>query len=249
MIESPVLIIGAVSAELDDISRFLNPEGRESVGRKRYAKGWIGGVPARMMETGAGIANTVQALTAAIEYDRPGLILQIGCAGVFRKTGLGIGDIGVAAEEIDIHLGIEPENEFDPPVPFPFPVFSTPEGVYGSRCPVSPELTGAVFDIIHRKFAQTGVQTLQGPFITVSTVTATERRAERLYRQYSGPCMETMEGAGAAFTALIYDIPFLEIRGASNFTGERRRDSWDIPLACRRSAEAAIAVLKGLLEV
>ncbi len=246
MFEAPVLIIGAVSGELFEIRKCLDRETLATVGRKPYARGLVGDIEVRIMETGPGIANTVQAVTAAVEQERPGLIIQIGCAGVFRKTGLGIGDIGVASEEIDVHLGVEPETETDPPEPLPFPVFSTTEGGYRERYPLNPEFFLTAADILQRSTRRNDAGIILGPFITVSTVTATDRRAERLFRQYGAPCMETMEGAGAAFAALIYHIPFLEIRSASNFVGERRRDSWDIPLACRRSSEAAVSVLKGL---
>jgi futalosine hydrolase len=75
--------------------------------------------------------------------------------------------------------------------------------------------------------------------VTVSTITATERGAVRHYKRFK-PCLENMEGVGAAFVAKHYGIPFLEIRCVSNLVGKRNRDAWDLPLACRRSAEAAV---------
>jgi len=53
-----------------------------------------------------------------------------------------------------------------------------------------------------------------------------------------------MEGSGAAHLSIHYDIPFLEIRAASNMVGKRDRSGWDLPLACRRSNEAVIIFLE-----
>ncbi len=55
--------------------------------------------------------------------------------------------------------------------------------------------------------------------------------------------MESMEGSGAAHTAIHYDIPFLEIRAASNFVGKRNRDEWNLPLAFERCAEAVLLIM------
>jgi futalosine hydrolase len=83
------------------------------------------------------------------------------------------------------------------------------------------------------------VNIVAGPFVTVSTITATDRGADRLYHRFHA-CMENMEGAAGAHVAKHYNIPFFEIRCASNLVGKRDRSAWDLPLACRRSAEAAV---------
>ena len=56
--------------------------------------------------------------------------------------------------------------------------------------------------------------------------------------------MEGMEGAGAAYLAIHYDIPFLEIRSASNFVGKREKESWNVPLAFERGAMAVLNLIR-----
>jgi futalosine hydrolase len=98
-------------------------------------------------------------------------------------------------------------------------------------------------DIIRAEFCDQPIKVLTGPFVTVSTITATEERAERLFNRFR-PCMENMEGVAGAYIAKHYSIPFLEIRCASNLVGKRDRASWDLATACERGAKAAIAWLR-----
>jgi futalosine hydrolase len=50
--------------------------------------------------------------------------------------------------------------------------------------------------------------------------------------------MEQMEGSAAAHIAIIYNIPFIEIRSASNFVGKRDVDSWNPDLAFKNACNA-----------
>lgn len=263
-----VLIIGAVDGELSGLLRRMNVRAAEEIGRRPVTRGTLHGISVRLMVTGPGMANTVQALTAALERVPPRLILQTGCAGAFRESGLGVGDVGVASEEIDAHLGIEPLCSGDPPAELPFPVMTVNGAAVRGRYPLSRRWMRAAVDALHRDsdknndkesgkdsdimtdmdFETPAVKVVCGPFLTVSTVTATDRGAERRYRDY-GACMEAMEGAGAAHAACHYGVPLLEVRAASNVVGRRNREAWDLELAFRRSTWAVLAILdncKGL---
>lgn len=245
-----VLIIGAVDGELLGLRNLLVQREAEDIGRRRVARGALHGVPVRLMVTGAGMANTVQALTAVIERIPPRLILQTGCAGAFRESGLGVGDIGVASEEIDAHLGIEPTCSDDPPAALPFSVMTVDGAAVKGRYPLSRWWSRAAMTALDQASGEpsdTGsgdaeVKVVCGPFLTVSTVTATDLGAQRHYRHY-GACMEAMEGAGAAHAACHYGLPLLEVRAASNIVGRRSREAWDLDLSFRRSTWAVLAIL------
>ncbi|WP_373501962.1 futalosine hydrolase [Desulfococcus sp.] len=257
-----VLIIGAVDGELSGLRRRMNAWATEEIGRRPIQRGRLCGVPVRLMVTGPGSANTVQALTAVLEQAPPRLILQTGCAGAFRESGLSVGDVGVASEEIDAHLGIEPQAPEDPPTALPFPVMTALGAAVTGRYPLSRRWSEAAVDALSRDPARrgaggawedadstaglppgtTGVRVVCGPFLTVSTITATDLGAERRYRQFRA-CMEAMEGAGAAHVACHYDVPLLEVRAASNLVGRRDRGAWDLDLAFRRATWAVLAIL------
>ena len=99
------LIIASVYRELSNlIDHVEKPVSSEISGRK-ITHGYLEHQRVKILTTGPGIVNTVQALTTAIEHSRPAMIIQTGCAGAFTSSGLQIGDIGIATEEIDAQLG------------------------------------------------------------------------------------------------------------------------------------------------
>jgi nucleoside phosphorylase len=311
---SDIIITAAVYEELSALIDRVEKPVVSKVGKRKIISGHIEGKSVKLLITGPGLVNTVQALTAAIENSMPSLIIQTGCAGAFKESGLKIGDIGIATEEIGADLGIEPENGKGPLNELPFPLLNSHGTEIKNRYHLDHELANLAFNAIQndefvksRKIpfsvipAKAGIQSFQavaddlpaialaqkrllpqvktsaqarragldsgfhrsddflrihqngladkniglmkGPFITVSTITATDMRAEKLYKQFK-PCMESMEGSGAAHLAIHYNIPFLEIRSASNMVGKRDPGAWDLALAFERGAMAVFAFIR-----
>lgn len=181
--------------------------------------------------TGAGVFNAAHALTAYLEHASPGLILQTGIAGVFKQTGLNIGDIAIATREHYIHTGVQTDVLENAPLPFDL-LKAAPlsrKGIY----PFDPDTVDHTHDILSRVFSMTGTRIIKGPFITVSAITSSLSRANQLYCAFS-PVMEAMEGAACVHIAALYDIPIIEVRTASNFVGERDKEKWDIDLAAKQ---------------
>ncbi|MBC2695089.1 MAG: futalosine hydrolase [Desulfobacteraceae bacterium] len=246
MINSDIIVLAAVEEELSKlIDRIENPI-FSIVGGRRITCGYIEGKPVRVLITGPGTVNTVQSLTAAIENARPSLIIQSGCAGAFRESGLNIGDIGIATEEIDIQLGIEAEDSRLPLNELPFSIIKSSNIDIKNRYPLDIKLVNQASETLTKVFEGKSVQVVNGSFVTVSTITATDSRAKDIYKYYSS-CMEGMEGAGTAHLAIHYDIPFLEIRSASNFVGKRDRSSWNLSLAFERGAMAVLNLIHDFL--
>ena len=239
---SPVLVSAAVPGEISFIKDAVISPVYSKIGGREILSGYIRDVPVQLLITGPGLVNTVQSLTAAIENKKPGLIIQTGCAGAFRESGLNTGDIAIASSETYIHLGIEPEKRELPLEKLPFPIMTCNEIDITNQYAMDEKRVYRTFNILNKAFAGKKFQIRTGPFITVSTITATDRRAKALYKHFR-PCMENMEGSGAAHTALHYDIPFLEIRAASNFVGKRDRDAWNLPLAFERCGMAVVEVV------
>jgi futalosine hydrolase len=241
---SHILIAAAVTEELEELINRLAPKGNRTIGHRSISEGLLGGRSVRIIETGPGMVNTAQAVTAAIEELCPKLIIQTGCAGAFSQAGLGIGDIGIATMETDVHVGLESAYGQQGLGPLPFPLLpSQPETAKGLY-PFDQRLVESVRQIISGHLGSKRIKVGKGPFVTVSTVTATDASAQHLYERYHA-CMEAMEGSAAAHVAAIYGIPFLEIRAASNLVGNRDRNSWDTGLAFQRAAEAVWAVASG----
>jgi futalosine hydrolase len=65
---------------------------------------------------------------------------------------------------------------------------------------------------------------------TVSTCSGTEALSAA-HAERSGAHVETMEGAAAALVCARAEVPFVQLRAVSNWTGDRTRGGWDLPAA------------------
>lgn len=240
---NPALIIAAVEQELAPALPQFTKKAPLSVAGRTGCTAQVNGRPVIALIAGPGAVNTAQSLTAAIERFAPRLIIQVGCAGGFAKAGVSVGDVSVATEEIDVHMGLEPEGEersvrLDP---LPFALMEIDGRPYRHRFLLDRDLAAEAVTAV-RAQGLTGFALHKGSFVSGSTITATAARAKGLFELYC-PVMESMEGAAAAHTALHYGIPFLEIRGASNLVGKREKDAWNIPLAAENSCACLTAFL------
>lgn len=246
-----ILIIAAVDDELAGLIHQISHRHCSVIGNRNAISGSLGNVNVKLLVSGPGMVNTAQSLTAMIESERPQLIVQTGCAGVFRQSGLTIGDIAIATQEIDIHSGLESSSNSYIPDELPFALLNKPEMInnksneFKNRYQIHEDFFNQAYRILQSDSITSNFQVKKGPFVTVSTITTSNARANALFKKFN-PCMEQMEGAAAAHIATIYNLPFIEIRSASNFVGKRDTDSWNLDLAFKN---ACIAVLKFIQEV
>lgn len=229
---NPDLLI--ISATLPEICFFLSAHPPDSKKKTRTGlilfSGKLGHRTYDLVITGPGVFNTAHALTVYLEESAPALILQTGIAGVFRETGLGIGDVAIAAEEHYIHTGIATGSPVNAPLPFDL-IESSPLSREG-RYPFDPGLVETCYQKLSQEFVNKTSRVAKGPFITVSTLTSSFTQADLFYSSFS-PIMEAMEGAASAHIATLYKIPMIEIRAASNFVGERDKTKWDMEKAAK----------------
>ncbi len=227
----PVLILAATEPELRDL--------RERAG----AAGTIGDQPVEIAATGVGKASAAFAagtLLAAKEYRA---LFNVGCAGAFPSSGLSVGDVVLADREIFADEGVATPDGFLDLEKLGLAVHA-PAGAAPlfNRVPIAPPLRLAAREI-SALAAELGFRLRAGPLCTVSTGSGTDAAAAEIARRWS-PLAESMEGAALALAALCRGVPFLEVRGISNMTGDRDRNRWDIPLACRRAAQASARILE-----
>jgi futalosine hydrolase len=238
-----ILIAAAVAGEMEGLHRNLAGAETRRIAGQDITSGRIGQQAVRLVVTGPGIANTVHGLAVAVVSKVPALILQIGCGGGFSEAGLNIGDVAIASVEVDVQLGLEPGGPEAAVGRLPFPVIRKPDRAIFNCYPVDEKDSRHAEKTLRKVLADSTAKVFAGPFVTVATVTASVERAAALYRQH-GALVENMEGAGAAHTAALYDIPFVEIRTVSNRVGERDKSRWDLPLAFRNCAQAVQAFLE-----
>jgi len=238
-----ILILSATEEEVSVLlTRVENPIS-SAIGFRKSITGNIQNIDIKVLITGPGLVNTSQALTAAVDRNRPLLVIQTGCCGAFKESGLIIGDIAFATEEIDVHLGIEPSIANGMPDSLPFTLFRAETSEYKNRYPVNSEWIIKVEQALYPQLKDSDIKFVKGPFVTVSTITASYKRASFLYMHYNA-IAEQMEGSAAAHICLLYSIPFIEIRGVSNMAGKRERRYWNLPLACKNCNEAILKFIQ-----
>jgi futalosine hydrolase len=152
--------------------------------------------------TGVGIPQTLEHVLLVAGRERPARILNIGIAGAYLNSGLGIGDVVMADSEIYGDVGFELPQEPD------FQPVSEADFGQAYRAPFTmtqfPEYVGA--------------RVCRG--CTVNTCTGTDStgsRREQLFHAH----FETMEGAAVAQAGQALGIPVCEVRAISNIAAVR----------------------------
>ncbi|MBW1616034.1 MAG: futalosine hydrolase [Deltaproteobacteria bacterium] len=242
MMQKNILITSATIQEAEYLIDRLNNRRKTKIGNKLAISGVIHNKAVKIAITGPGIINAAHTATAAIEQKPPELIIKTGCAGGFKQAGLTIGDICIAYAEIDAQLGIEPQNQADTLQELPFPIYKDNKKEIKSTYPTDLKLSLKAEEILKKKICD-NTKIMQGNFITVSTVTATDKTAKKYFKAFN--CIaENMEGAAAAYIALIYGIPFIEIRAISNIVGKREKEKWDLKTAFKKAGQAVYEIIK-----
>jgi len=224
-------------------------EGRLEVetGRRAGFTGLLGKKPVTALVSGVGQVNTAQAATAVLQGGTAELVVMGGCAGAYAGSGLRVGDVAVATEEVYADLGVSTPDGWltleDIGLPLTGsdrPGVSRPDpGRRFNRFPLRVESYEAAL----KAACKGGIYF--GPFLTVSTVSGTRERGDTLYKRFGALC-ENMEGAAAAQVSLLYDVPFIEVRGISNLVEDRDMGRWDVAAGaanCARAIEGFVAAL------
>ena len=81
--------------------------------------------------------------------------------------------------------------------------------------------------------------------ITIDEISSSKKRISQLAQHYQ-PALESMEGASLHYCCLNYQTAFIQIRGISNFVGERDKSNWQIGPALKAVTETAVDFLRHL---
>jgi futalosine hydrolase len=210
-----LLVVTAVEAErqavLDGIAKA--PAGRS-----------VGGGSRRFEVVAVGVGPAAAAATTALLLAGASPPFEaVICAGIAGGFGelVEVGGLAVASASIAADLGA-----------------SSPDGFIGldelgfgtARRPAEPALLAAL------RAELPGA--VEGPVLSVSTVTGTAEQARALRTRHPDAVAEAMEGFGVATAAALAGVPFGEVRSISNLIGPRDRSAWRIALALDALREA-----------
>lgn len=238
-----ILILTATAFEQADLRRGLPSAG--AFAHRALVRGTLSGRPVALLETGIGAVNTAQALTAALERERPALVLQLGVGGAYLPSGLDVGSLVLATEENYGDLGVLTPSGWQPADAIGIPVLKKDRDYYNAF-PLCPDRVARA-EAVLRDIPWNGPAPAlhAGPFVTVQQCSGRADAGNALAARFNAIC-ENMEGAAAAHLCALYGVPFLELRGISNRVEDRNTDAWDLPLAAKRAQQAARALVENL---
>ena len=157
----------------------------------------------KFLITGVGIPNTIFNLTKNIIENSYDLIINIGICGSFNSK-IKIGDVVEIVEDEFSEIGFENSDDF---VKFD-------NEIKIESC----------FNVDKK----TSLKSAKG--ITVNTIHGNEKSISEITKRLN-PDVESMEGAACMMVAYKFNVPFIQIRGVSNFVEKRNKDNWNMPLS------------------
>jgi futalosine hydrolase len=178
-----------------------------------------------VVQTGVGAVNAAHATTVGILQLRPQAIISCGIGGAYPASGLEIGDVVCAEQEVYGDLGAQSPSGFLNMRALGFPVVNL-------SVPLYDELPLQLFPSPRR-----------ARFVTVSSCTGTADGAQEIERRTRG-AVENMEGAAIAHVALLHGIAAGEVRGISNIVTTRDRASWRIKEAAEVAQQSLLNWLR-----
>ncbi|GAB4419213.1 MAG: futalosine hydrolase [Thermodesulfovibrionales bacterium] len=231
-------LISAVFEEGKEVSKHLKE--RSVVGGKQIFKGKIHDRDIAYVVSGIGKTNAAHATTILSEKFLPDVIVLFGVGGAYPSAGLRVGDIAIAEKEVYGDEGVFTGEGFRGADLIGIPFLKKGSKKYFNEFPLDKKLAKKAVKSLK---LVTGFKT--GTFVTVSTVTGTEKRARELQKRFEAIC-ENMEGAAVAHISTMYGIPMLEIRGISNIVECRNKGKWDLKIAADNCQRVVMEVIKTL---
>ena len=181
-----------------------------------------------LLNSGIGQLKTTYAIQKQIQTKRPDLVIQAGICGALTKNDIGrvyligserIADLGLMEKSgftNIFEMGLIKDNEF-------------------------PFKNGKLMNPYSHLLEWAGLPLMNG--VTVNEIKSFDFIG---FQQYSGPVVESMEGAALHYVCLMENIPFLQIRSVSNIIGERDKTQWKIKEALKRLNETLILLIQKL---
>jgi futalosine hydrolase len=215
------LLIAATAAE---IAPFVNHY--HSSEKKTYIE-----FDLHIMVTGIGMMATTYQLTKYLQTNKPDLIIMVGIAGCF-KLNVPLGKVFAVKSETFGDLGVREKDKWNDV--FDLKIMPKNEAPFTNKKLVN---TNKVI------LSRTRLVLINA--ITINQISTSKKAISILQKKYH-PTIESMEGAALHYVALQQNIPFVQIRGVSNYIGERNKSKWKIKEAIENSNTVIIRLFESL---
>ncbi len=221
---NPIVVIAAVPQEVELLEKALEHSVKVQVGGYVYHEGTIGDARVVVCAGGVGKINAAAATAVMIERWQPRLVINTGSAGAYPGSGLSIGDLVVATEEVLADDGVVVGEGWRDLRYMNLPIVKGRGVSCYNVLPLSPQASEKALQLADNY----AVSIKCGRSATVSTCSGTRQYADELSKRWNA-LIENMEGAAVAQVCLRSGVECLEIRGISNMVEERDLKAWDIP--------------------
>jgi futalosine hydrolase len=180
--------------------------------------------------SGPGLMTATHSLTRQIGLKKPDLVIQAGIAGCFNKN-MPLGSIVAVKQEVVADEGVVEEKKFK--TLFDLKLVKGTQFPYKNGWLVNPNASKLI--------KGNGFKVVNG--VTVNQITTDPRKAKEYVSRYKA-VVESMEGAALHYVCLQSGISFLQLRGVSNYIGERNKAKWDFQKPIQNLNKALITMLE-----
>lgn len=163
-----------------------------------------------VLVTGIGLTATAYSLTRQLALSRPDIVVQAGIAGCFDKELLP-GSTVIVKRDMLADQGVTENGTFKTI----FDMGLAPAGRYPFR-------NGW---LVNNNPVLKKIKLPKVNGVSVNEIT-TSRSKTMLYRDGFGAVVESMEGAAFHYVCAMEKLPYIQLRGISNYVGERDRARW-----------------------
>ncbi len=181
--------------------------------------------------SGVGMLASAVSITKLALTHKPDLIIQVGIAGCF-DTSLLLGNVVLVKDEILGDTGVEENGEWKDLFKTKF--IAPDDSPFTNGRLVNKNLS--VYNKLHLQ---------EVTAITVNEVTTRTERINQLKSMYN-PIIESMEGAALHYVCNELNIPYLQIRGLSNYIGERDKSKWLIKETVQNANKVLLEIVDGI---
>jgi futalosine hydrolase len=240
----PMALLAALPNEGELILSHLSGVRTETKGDLEIHRGILANKELLITFSGLGKINAAAAAAAILSTYSVSRLWMWGSAGAYHLAGLEINDVALASEEILGDEGVATMSTWQPLDAIGIPLLYTKGKPIFNRVDVDPlELKHSRKLLGEWESVPSLPRIHVGPFVTVAAVSGSIARA-RLLSNLHGALCENMEGGAVAQVCLRYQVPFLEIRGLSNWAGDRNKKRWQLSKALSNCQRVVIHLLE-----
>ncbi len=183
--------------------------------------------------TGVGPIATTQFLEKNINAKKPDLIIQIGIAGAINDQ-IDIGSSVAVKEEMISDMGVWEADGYKDIFDMGFADRNT-----------FPYQHGKLVNPHQLLLAQSKLPLVKG--FGVNEISTSPEKISLLKHHYNVD-IESMEGNAFHYVCLMNKIPFIQLRGISNYVGDRDKSRWKIKESLQTTYDACMTLLDQVKE-